>query len=365
MSVSVKKGEHMTSIDKLREFLPDRHTAALVTSDINIRYFTLFPDSEGALLVTSDACWLLVDFRYYEKAQGVVSDEITLVQFKKLFDSINSILEKRDIKRLLIEEEEVTLSRFEKFKSELHAELLTEYKLSKIISDIRVIKTDREIELLTQAQRIAEKAYTEVLNYIKPGVEERKIALELEYLMKQYGAERIAFDFITVSGKKTSMPHGSPDRNIIREGDFFTSDIGAVYEGYHSDMTRTVAVSYATDQMREIYDIVLKAHEKAAQKIVVGNTTADVDLAARDYITEKGYGEYFGHSTGHGVGLVIHEAPTVYKAYDTVLRHNMVITDEPGIYLPSEFGVRIEDMYVVRDEGSYTLAEIDKNLIIV
>lgn len=355
----------MNPIAKLREFLPDQHTAALITRDVNIRYFTRFPDSEGALLITADACFLLVDFRYYEKAQGVVKDEITLIKFIKLYESINSILENKDIKNLIIEEETVTLSQYEAFKKEIHANFLTDIKLSQIISDIRVIKSAREIELITKAQRIAEKAYLEVLNIIKPGAEERKIALELEYLMKLYGAEKISFDLITISGKKTSMPHGSPDENIVREGDFFTLDIGAVYEGYHSDMTRTVAVHHATEKMREIYDIVLKAHEKAAAKIVAGSTVADVDSAARDYITEKGYGEYFGHSTGHGVGLDIHEAPIVYKKYDTVLQPGMVITDEPGIYLPGEFGVRIEDMYVVTDTGRYTLADIDKNLVII
>ena len=355
----------MKPIDKLRKYLPDQHTAALITSEVNIRYFTLFPDSEGALLITCDECFLLVDFRYYEKAQSVVGDEITLVKANKFYDTINSILENKNIKYLLIEEDTVTLERYETFKKNLHASFLSKIKLSKIICDIRMIKTKREIALITQAQRIAEKAYLEVLNFVKPGVEERRIAIELEYLMKRYGAEKISFDLITISGKKTSMPHGSPDDNVVCEGDFFTFDIGAVYEGYHSDMTRTVAIRSATDKMREIYDIVLTAHHKAAEKIIAGNTSADVDNAARDYITEKGYGEYFGHSTGHGVGLDIHEAPVVYKKYDTVLKPNMVITDEPGIYLPGEFGVRIEDMYVVTDTGSYSLAQIDKDLVII
>lgn len=355
----------MTSIDKLRVFLPDRHTAALITKEVNIRYFTRFPDSEGALLITRDECFLLVDFRYYEKAQGVVGDEIALVKIDRFFDTLNSLLENKSIHSILIEEDYVTLSRYEAYQKQLKAEILKEIKLSEILSDIRMIKTEREIERIIKAQRIAEKAYLEVLNFIKPGAEERKIALELEYLMKRYGAEKVSFDLITITGKKTSMPHGSPDDNVVREGDFFTLDIGAVYEGYHSDMTRTVAVHSASEKMREIYDIVLNAHKKAAEKIIAGNTAADVDNASRDYITEMGYGEYFGHSTGHGVGLDIHEAPVVYKKYDTVLRPNMVITDEPGIYLPGEFGVRIEDMYVVTDTGSYSLAQIEKGLVII
>ena len=156
-----------------------------------------------------------------------------------------------------------------------------------------------------------------------------------------------------------------PGDKTLCDGEFITFDIGAVYEGYHSDMTRTVALGYATDEMCEIYDIVLEAHKKAANTIKVGNACADVDNAARDYINSKGYGEFFGHSTGHGVGLEIHEKPTLYLTNDTILKTGMVITNEPGIYLPNKYGVRIEDMYLVTDHGYKDLALIDKELIIL
>ncbi|MBQ6626388.1 MAG: aminopeptidase P family protein [Ruminococcus sp.] len=222
-----------------------------------------------------------------------------------------------------------------------------------------------EINKIKIAQKIAEKSYLELLNFVKEGVTERELSVELEYLMKKNGAEKVAFDLIVVSGVNSSLPHGVPSDKRIENGDFITFDIGAVYDGYHSDMTRTVALRSVTDEMREIYDIVLKAHYKAADMIKSGNSIASVDSAARDYISEMGYGEYFGHTTGHGVGLEIHETPTVYHTNKEILEPSMVITDEPGIYLPDKFGVRIEDMYLVTENGCESLALIDKELTIL
>lgn len=355
----------MSAIEKLQAFLPDEHTAALVTSEINARYFTLFNYTDGAVLVTKHEAYLLCDFRYIEAAQKCASAEVTVVQFKKLYDTINDIILEKNIKSLMIEEETVTVARLAELRDCLSAELLSDSGLSRQIRAIRVIKNAREVELITKAQRITERALTELLNYVKPGVTEREMSVELEHLIHVYGGERIAFELITVAGANTSLPHGVPTDYVVRDGDFFTFDIGSVYEGYHSDMTRTFAVGHATDKMREIYDIVYQAHLQAAEKIVAGNTTADVDIAARDYIESKGYGAYFGHSTGHGVGLEIHEDPRVYKTDTTVLKDGMVITDEPGIYLPGEFGVRIEDMFLVQGDKAVDLALIPKELVII
>ena len=355
----------MSAIEKLQAFLPDEHTAALVTSEINARYFTLFNYTDGAVLVTKHEAYLLCDFRYIEAAQKCASAEVTVVQFKKLYDTINDIILEKNIKSLMIEEETVTVARLAELRDCLSAELLSDSGLSRQIRVIRVIKNAREVELITKAQRITERALTELLNYVKPGVTEREMSVELEHLIHVYGGERIAFELITVAGANTSLPHGVPTDYVVRDGDFFTFDIGSVYEGYHSDMTRTYAVGHATDKMREIYDIVYQAHLQAAEKIVAGNTTADVDIAARDYIESKGYGAYFGHSTGHGVGLEIHEDPRVYKTDTTVLKDGMVITDEPGIYLPGEFGVRIEDMFLVQGDKAVDLALIPKELTII
>jgi Xaa-Pro aminopeptidase len=355
----------MLSIERIQEFLPDRDTAALITSEINCRYFSGFAYTDGAVLITRDGAYLLCDFRYIEAAQKHASPAVTVVQFQRLYDTINDIILKKNIKRLMIEEESVTLARLAELKERLNAELLTDVGLSAKIRAVRVIKTADEIALITKAQRIAEKALTELLNFVKPGVTERAMSVELEHLIHVYGGERVAFELITVAGANTSLPHGVPGDYVVRDGDFFTFDIGAVYQGYHSDMTRTYAVGHATDKMREVYDAVYRAHMLAAQKVVAGNTTADVDLAARDYIESKGWGECFGHSTGHGVGLEIHEDPRVYKTDKTVLKDGMVITDEPGIYLPGEFGVRIEDMIVVDGDHSYTLAAMPKELIVL
>jgi len=355
----------MNSIRKLQDYLPDSATAALITSEINARYFSLFDYTDGAVLVTKDEAFLLCDFRYIEAAHKKASPDVTVVQFSKFFDTVNDIILHKNIKHLMIEDEHVTVARLKTLNEKLNAELLTEAGLSEKIRGIRLIKTPREIELITKAQRITERALTELLNDVRPGVSEREMSVQLEHLIHVYGGERIAFELITVCGANTSLPHGVPGDNILCDGDFFTFDIGAVYDGYHSDMTRTYAVGHATDRMREVYDIVYRAHMLAAEKIVAGNTTADVDIAAREYIEAHGYGERFGHSTGHGVGLEIHEDPRVYKTDTTVLQDGMVITDEPGIYLPGEFGVRIEDMYVVSGQDSYSLADLPKDLIIL
>ncbi len=355
----------MFNIEKIINFLPDNNSAALITSAENRRYISGFLSSSGAVVVTMLNVYLLVDFRYFEAAQKSVNKDIKVLEYKNLPESLNEIFKDNNIKRIYIEHSRVTLNEYENLKNQLNVQIDKEKDISKYLLDVRAVKTNSEIEKIIKAQKITEKSYLEVLNYLKPGVEERKIAIELEYLIKKNGAERIAFDLITISGKKTSLPHGEPSNNMAKAGDFFTFDIGAVFEGYHSDMTRTVAVGYADDEMKEIYDIVLTAHKKAYKKIKEGSLCSDIDLAARDYIDQKGYGKYFGHSTGHGVGLEIHEEPVVFKTNKTVLKENMVITDEPGIYLPDKFGVRIEDMIRVTKNGAESLANIDKDLIIV
>ena len=352
-------------IQKLREFLSDENTALLITSDVNRLYFSGFKSSAGAMFVTKDKAYLLVDFRYFEATYKSVSKDIVVLRYSRIFETVNELIEENSVKSIIIEDDFVTINKLNQLEKNLKAEIVTDFSLSEKILNLRMIKTETEIEKIITAQKIAEKSYLQLLNIVKVGVSERELAVELEYLMKKNGAEKIAFDLITISGNNTSLPHGVPSDKKLNEGDFITFDIGAVYDGYHSDMTRTVALSYATDEMREIYDVVLQAHLKAAEMIAVGNTCADVDNAARDFIASKGYGEYFGHTTGHGVGLEIHEKPTVYKTENTVLKSGMIITDEPGIYLPDKFGVRIEDMFLVTENGKKDLAFVDKELIIL
>ena len=354
----------MTALQQLRDFLPDERTAALVTGEVNRRYLSGFPSMAGAVLVTKNSFLLLLDFRYFEAAEKTVQPPLEVRQFSRLIDDLNNIFLPETIEYVYIEDETVSVARYQEMQEALIPGVLTE-GLSAKLNELRMIKRPDEIEKIITAQRIAERAYTEVLNILKPGVTEREIAVELEHLIKHCGGERAAFDLICVTGENTSLPHGVPTEKEVKEGDFFTFDIGAVYDGYHSDMTRTVAVKCATDDMRMIYDTVSEAHRKAFAAIINGNKAADVDIAARDHIESAGYGKYFGHSTGHGVGLEIHEAPAVYKTNLTVLRDNMVITDEPGIYLPQRFGVRIEDMVLVKGSAPVSLAQIPKELVIV
>ena len=357
----------MTRLDKLKGFIKNKDEALLITNEVNIGYFSGFFHSEGYLLVTGENSYLIVDFRYAEAAEKK-SGGCKVVMYSRLSQDLLDILTKEGINSVSFEADSITVSRFDffkKFLAQRNIDCFADQKLCKHIADIRIIKDSSEIDKIQKAQNIAEKAYLEVLNYVKPGVTEKEISARLEYLMNIYGAECKSFDLITITGKKTSLPHGVPSDGIVKEGDFFTFDFGAVYEGYHSDTTRTVAVKYATDKMTEIYNIVLKAQLAALEKIKPGVKCSEVDKTARDIISEHGYGKFFGHATGHGVGLDIHEAPTVSPRGEITLKSGMVITDEPGIYLPNEFGVRIEDMLCVTDEGCKNFVSLPKELIIV
>lgn len=351
----------------LRRFLTDDKEAVLLTNEVNIGYFTGFFHSEGCLLVTQNSAHLLVDFRYFEAAEKK-SCGVTVVCFQKLTDSIAQLLQKEAIAHVYGEAAYLTVSRYRLFREKLEQSgiaMTASDKLDRHIAEIRIIKDAAELEKIAMAQQIAEKGYLQLLNDIKPGITERELSARLEFYMKQNGAEDISFSLITVTGKKTSLPHGVPGNETVQAGDFFTCDFGAMYEGYHSDTTRTVAVGSADDDMRKIYDIVLQAQLAALDHIRPGVKCSDIDKTARDIITDAGYGKYFGHSTGHGVGLDIHEAPAVSAKGDTVLQPCMVITDEPGIYLPNRFGVRIEDMLCVTETGCRNFVNLPKELIIL
>lgn len=354
-------------INQLREIFTSDKEAVLLSNDVNIGYFCGFFHSEGYLIITQNSSYLMVDFRYFEAAQKRAQC-CEVICFKKLSDDLVSVFTKEKTEYVLIEEDNLTVERFDFFKmkfSEHNISTVASDQLTDKIRKIRIIKDETELDRISTAQKIAEKAYSEMLNFVKPGVSERELAARLEFLMKLEGAEAASFDLITITGKKTSLPHGVPSDDIIKNGDFLTCDFGAVYEGYHSDTTRTVAVGFATDEMREIYDIVLRAQLAALDKIRAGVLCSDIDREAREIIENSGYGKYFGHSTGHGVGLDIHESPAVSPRGMEVLKAGMVITDEPGIYLPDKFGVRIEDMLCVTESGCKNFVSLPKELVIL
>ena len=341
--------------------------AALVTHEKNIRYLTGFPNSEGTLLVTRDKAYLLVDFRYGEAAQKNVTNAEVVV-YDKYYDALCTLIRDHGIRDLLIESEYMTvagMNLLEKRVEGTGCRVMANDRLDKLISLQRIVKSKEEIEKMRRAQQITEEALTELLNIVKPGVKESALAFELEYLMRRKGAQGVSFALITITGAKTSMPHGVPGDCEVKRGDFVTFDVGALYDGYHSDMTRTYAVGEVSDEQREIYDTVLKAQLMGLAKVKAGIKAYEVDATARSVIARAGYADYFRHSTGHGVGLDIHEQPFVSAKGETLLSEGMVITVEPGIYLPGKFGVRIEDMVVVTNDGCDNLATLPKELIIL
>lgn len=356
----------MNNIEKLQKLMQQSDIAdcALITSDINRRYFTGMKSSAGTLLVLKNAAYLIIDFRYIEKARAVAQGCEVILQ-KELHEQINAIFEAENVTACAVESDCMTIAQFGSLKEKLSCTLLSDGRLSRAINRLRAVKTSEEIDKIKRAQKIAEAGFEHILNYIKVGRTEKEIQLELDYFMLKNGAEALSFDTIALTGSSTSMPHGVPSERKVQSGDFVLLDFGAVYDGYHSDMTRTVAVGQPSDKMREVYDIVLAAQKNALAKIKAGMTGSACDSLARTLIKLKGYGENFGHSLGHGVGLEIHEAPTASHKSTDILESGMVVTVEPGIYIAGEFGVRIEDFVVIGENGCENLTNAPKELIVL
>ncbi len=353
----------MGRFEKLFEMLPDNVESVLITSDVNRRYFTGMKSSAGTVLAFRNKAYLLIDFRYIEKARETVKTAEVL-ETKELYKEISALLRQEGVKNLAIEAMDVTVSRLNLMKKHLKCvEIIETDTLSNAINKLRSVKDDEEIGYIRKAQEIAESAFDNILSFIKEGVTEREIALELDRLMLEKGAEGISFDTIALAGENTSMPHGVPSDKRVKNGEFVLMDFGAVYNGYHSDMTRTVCVGEPDAEMIEIYNIVLTAQEKAIAAAKAGITGAELDAVARRHICDAGYGEYFGHSLGHGVGLEIHEQPNAAPRYDKNLEKGAVVTIEPGIYIAGKFGVRIEDFVILTENGCINLTKSAKNII--
>ena len=353
----------MTKFDKLFNVLPEGIDAAIITDDLNRRYFTGMRSSAGTVIAFKDKAYLIIDFRYIEKATKTVKDAEVILQ-AKLFEQLNELLDRHGAKTVAIESDTMTVTMLSMYKERItSAEVISTRELSEAISKLRIVKTRDEIEKMIKAQRIAEAAFEDVLNFIRPGVTEREIGLHLDYYMLNHGAEALSFDTIALTGANTSLPHGVPGDTVVENNSFVLMDYGAVYDGYHSDMTRTVCVGTPTDKMATVYDTVLKAQLDAIAAIKAGVVGFDIDKIARDVITNAGYGDKFGHSLGHGVGIEIHEAPNAAPSSTHIFEENMIVTVEPGIYLPDEFGVRIEDFVVVKPDGCENMTLTKKSLI--
>ncbi len=342
--------------------LPPSVDGALIISETNRRYFTSFSSSDGVLLATKNGSVFLTDSRYIEAAQGTVQG-CEVQELKKLSEQLPELCKKFGCKKLMVEADRLTVAELKAYRKILKGFLLTTVGMDKLIDSLRMRKTQDEKHYVIKAQRIAEKAFDHILGFIKEGVTEREIALELDFFMLKNGAEGISFETIAISGANTSKPHGVPTDKRVQSGDFITMDYGAVVNGYHSDMTRTVAVGEVSDRQINVYNTVLNAQLKALSVLRAGVKCSEADKAARDLITAEGYGDYFRHSTGHGVGLEIHEKPNLSPLSKQILEVGNIVTVEPGIYIPSEFGVRIEDMVIITEESCENLTKSTKELV--
>lgn len=355
-------------IKKLQELLrlPGcKMNGALIVSPENRRYFTSFESTDGFLLVTKDKSFFITDSRYIEAAEKTVKNCEVVLQ-KDVFLQAGDIFSAENVRKIGIESSRLTVAQLKAFTDKLPGfDFVTDNELDTYIESLRTVKSFAEVENIKVAQRIAEKALEHACGFIKEGVSEKDIQLELDFYMLKNGAEALSFETIAIAGKNTSMPHGVPSDNKVKNGDFITMDFGAVVNGYHSDMTRTVALGFATDEMKKVYSTVLKAQTESIKAYKAGTTCVEADRVARDIITKAGYGEFFGHGLGHGVGIEIHEHPSVSPKSENTLREGNVVTDEPGIYIPDKFGVRIEDMIYITADGNINLTQADKQLIIL
>ena len=345
----------------IRKNLPDA-SAALITSNASRRYLSGFEASDGYVLLTHSSAVFFADSRYIEAAEKQIKNmEVSL--FAGL-SSIKERLEKESISCVLIETTAVTIDELKAYKKAFGIKISKSQVVSRALKTARMLKNEEEIKSLKMAQKITDAAFSHILKFIKAGVTEKKIALELEFFMRNMGSEGVSFETIVVSGSNGSLPHGVPSDRRIKSGDLITMDFGAVINGYHSDMTRTVAVGEISKEQREAYETVLKAQNAALKTIKAGEKCAEIDGIAREIIN-KNYSGAFSHALGHSVGLEIHEEPNLSPKSKAVLKENMVLTVEPGIYLQGEFGIRIEDMVVVRKNGIENLTKSPKDLIVL
>ena len=353
----------MKNLDKYLSLLSDGQ-GLLLTSRFSRHYGAQFDIAEGVAIVSRNGCRYFTDSRYIESAEnGIQGFEV--LEMKRGYNYVkrlNDAIADFGVTKLGFEETYLTVAEYTYYKENLNAELVP---FNKQINGFRGVKEEWELELMRKAQAITDKAFSEVITRIKAGMTELELQAELIYCLYKNGATGLAFDPIVVSGPNTSLPHGVACERVICEGDFITMDFGASYMGYCSDMTRTVAVGYATEEMEKIYNTVLQAQLAGLAASKAGVPGKDIDGAARKVIADAGYGPYFGHGYGHSLGLEIHEGPNPNAGNAEGMPVGSVASAEPGIYLPGKFGVRIEDTCIYREDGIEILTHSPKNLMIV
>ncbi len=335
--------------------------ALLVTHAVNRRYLSGFTGSAGVLLITQGNAALITDFRYRDQAPQQAQGFEIIEHGKVMNATIADVLGQWGVKTLLFEDADMTFASYRALEQAVGSVQLQ--PAGGLVEQLRTVKDEGEIAIMQEAADLADRAFDHILGFIKPGVTEAQIALELEVFMRSQGATSSSFDTIVASGERSALPHGVASDKAIGRDEFVKLDFGAYYKGYCSDITRTVVVGKPSDKHREIYGIVLEAQQYALEHLAPGMTGKEGDALTRDIITRYGYGECFGHGTGHGLGMEIHEAPRLSLTGDTVLTPGMTVTVEPGIYLPGFGGVRIEDDVVITESGIHILTRSPKHLI--
>ncbi|NMA62406.1 MAG: aminopeptidase P family protein, partial [Firmicutes bacterium] len=304
---------------------------------------------------------LLTDFRYVEQVKSQ-SPSWELIQIENVIDTLQSLVDQGQIKKIAFEADTVTVKQLQDWEEKIPGQFVG---VSGWVQELRMIKTPEEIASIRKAAQIADEAFAKLLPQIRSGVSEQELALELEFLMRKAGASGMSFSPIVASGPNSALPHARPSERILSHGDFVVFDFGCIVNGYCSDMTRTIVVGEPEEKHLLIYDLVLKAQLESLAAVAPGKTGVEIDTIAREIISDAGYGEYFGHGLGHGVGLEIHENPRLSKTDQTVLQPGMVVTVEPGVYLPGFGGVRIEDLVLVTEDGHEVLSSTFKELYVV
>ena len=348
-------------IARLRALLTEKVVdAVLVTKEENVHYFSGFRGDSTALLVTPEQLILVTDSRYTEQAAAEAPAYAIVEQRDGLYKKIAEVAMDCGIIALGFEGGVLSYDSYTKMQGML-GEISFDTSLN--LDPLRQVKDADEIALIRRACKIADEGFAHILSYIQPGMTEMEVAAELEHHMRMLGSERPAFQTIIASGVRGSLPHGVASDKMIVRGELVTMDFGAVCAGYHSDITRTICVGRADARQREVYDAVLTAQQRALAAIRPNVTGIEVDRVARDYLAEHNLNQYFGHGLGHSLGLEIHEEPRLSKAGETLLQPNMLITDEPGVYIPGWGGIRIEDTVLITTDGAEPLTHVPKEFI--
>ncbi|MEB6233239.1 peptidase M24 family protein [Mammaliicoccus sciuri] len=349
-------------INKLREVMNEKGLEAVVIlSPYNRRYLSGFTGTSGSLLITQDKSLLITDFRYIQQANDQAQDFEVINQEGPMLSKINDLIKEGQYKNVGVESHLITYNEYQA----LNTDAVELSSIESVIETIRMVKDEFEIKLIQKAADIVDETYEHILKWVKPGMTENEVNNEMEMFMRSKGATCSSFDTIVASGHRGALPHGVASNKVIEEGDMITLDFGALYEGYVSDVTRTFAIGQPKEEMKKIYNIVLEAQLTALEQIKPGMTGKEADTIARDIIKSYGYGEQFGHSLGHGIGLEVHEGPALSQKSDIILEENMCITLEPGIYVDGLGGVRIEDDVLVTKNGLQRFTKSSKDLIIL